>query len=77
VADQDKYTKFGTSEWDGVLKALIGDIIRNRRRKASQADRRDNPDLVAPKPGRPRKVRPITQERELSSSPIYDEYLFQ
>jgi hypothetical protein len=66
----DNYKQFGGLEWDNKLRTLIGDVIRNRRRKDCQAERRENPDLSAPKRGRPRKACPVTDEREKSSSPI-------
>jgi hypothetical protein len=70
----DNYKQFAGLEWDKKLRTLIGDVVRNRRRKDSQAERPENPDLSTPKRGRPRKARPVTDDRERSSPISGDDF---
>jgi hypothetical protein len=53
VAQQ--YQEYDIRGNEKAVKWLIGDFIRNRRRKNSLKERYEHPGMPVAKPGRPRK----------------------
>jgi hypothetical protein len=50
-----QYPEYNIDDNENAVKWLIGDIVRNRRRKNSVKERYEHPGMSAAKPGRPRK----------------------
>jgi len=65
---QKEYPRFEAPEWGRRIRDVIGDIIRNRRRRAFEQERKDHPDVVSRKRGRPSKTNALNKRQRITSA---------
>ena len=62
-----EYPQFKEVGWESCIRKLLGDIIRNNRRKQFQNERKENVGAPIRKTGRPLKSKPLNK---LNSTPF-------